>query len=580
MATSATATVKIDKILYTLKKATIRSGSSSSSKAIGYVLAGQKVPATQTRNGYYYITQPVAGWITMSSAEVFSNRAPSGAVTVLPNGDRVFYDNGTLYHDIGVSQQKEIQKTYVNTEYKGSTNIGTSSLLTTNLNGIYGLPYQFPASVDAKLPGTQFGAIYAERMIARMPLLMLSPGKVSFMSDYSNGEKRAVFDALANKGSASQLNDFISKPGKYYTFEYDTAKYWTYVNTMNHACASYLGIGDVTVNINGVSGALSSFKWERACNSKFDSLLISNKDYVCFYTDAETTKQESFENSTTRSQLADSVNSMSDVAKEIKFLVGSHTGGDLKFLDNSKIESAIENVRQLSEDLLGGSLLLNNLAKEFSVIATGGKLIFPEIWSDSEFTQSFDAKLKLRCPCPNKVSWFLDICSPLNHLIAMTLPASPSGKSLAGTEFTGEDASMNGYMTPFIVRAFYRGLFNCDMGMMSLSISKGKEGSWTLDGLPSEVDVDISIKDLYNVMAMTPETQTAEFLNNTMFLNYMANACGVSINKPDIERSIDLWAMGHGNTWKNRLTGYNFWQSTTQGIRNAAYNMYTGIFKG
>ena len=108
--TSATSTVKIDKLLYMLKKATVRAGSSSSSKATGYVLGGVIATATMTRNGYYYITQPTQGWITMNSAEVFSNRAPSGAVKTTANGDRVYVDNGRLTHDIGLNKQKEIQK--------------------------------------------------------------------------------------------------------------------------------------------------------------------------------------------------------------------------------------------------------------------------------------------------------------------------------------------------------------------------------------------------------------------------------------------------------------------------------------
>ena len=60
----------------------------------------------------------------------------------------------------------------------------------------------------------------------------------------------------------------------------------------------------------------------------------------------------------------------------------------------------------------------------------------------------------------------------------------------------------------------------------------------------------------------------------------MANACGISINKPDIERSVDLWMMINGNKWKDRLTGYTWRQKTAQNIRNAAFNLYGGIFKG
>ena len=36
------------------------------------------------------------------------------------------------------------------------------------------------------------------------------------------------------------------------------------------------------------------------------------------------------------------------------------------------------------------------------------------------------------------------------------------------------------------------------MGLMSMSLQKGSEGGWTVDGLPTTVDVSIEIKDLYS----------------------------------------------------------------------------------
>lgn len=581
--------IVINKEVKTTSQTILRENAGTSSRNIGYVDPNVKLRATLDRNGFYFIPEK-KGWIMKSRVKVIEDlSANSTQETTEESQDKVrTLDQETLdkISQMTPEEKKDIYMQYVNSEYGDTQEAGNvaDSLLVDNLSGIYGIPYQFPESVDPRPDSkSSFGSIYAERIITRMPLLMISPGKVDFMSSYKTGEKKVVLDVLLNDGDgASDINDFLEKPGKYYTFAYDTENYWKYVNAANQASAIYLGIGDVEIDVNGVKAKAADFKWEKASNNKFDSLLVSNKSYVCFYTDADSSKSESFGNDTASSQLADKVNDFSSIAKEIQFLVGANTGINI-MQNQSAIDDALTNLGNVVDKFLGGSQTIKDLGEDFVTIASGGKLIFPEIWSDSTFSQSFDVKIKLRCPCPNKVSWFLDIIVPINHLIALTMPRSPYGKSIINKDFD-QEPSVNGYMSPFLVRAFYKGLFNCDMGIITdLSIEKGKEGSWTLDGLPSEVDISMTIKDLYNVMAMSEYTtgnQRKSFLNNTTYLNYLANSCGISINKPDLDRSLDLWAMIQKNYWKDKLTGYTWWQKASQGGMNKLYNMYTGVFKG
>lgn len=578
--------IVINRQVRVFENTTIRSQPGSSSRAIGTVSTEGEYIASLLRNGYYYIDS-LNGWVSRARVSTIRDNTPSSTQPSDSNqqdyANTVSKETAEQIKKLTEEEKKEIYMQYVNNEYgdvMSSNGVG-DELMIDNLSGIYGIPYQFTDVVDPKPTGSSFGSVYASRIITRMPLLMLSPGKVDFMNKATDGERLSVLDALvgSENNSDTELGSFIEKPGKYYTFAYDSENYWKYVNAMNNACAVYLGIQDVEININGVTERAGDFHWEKATNNKFDSMLVSSKSYVTFYTDADTTKSEQYSNSTKASQLADSVNSFSDVAKEIQFLVGAHVGNN-NWINDQAISDAISKIRGLSDSIFNGSQLINDISKEFSVIATGGKLIFPEIWSDSEFTQSFDVKIKLRCPCPNKVSWFLDICVPINHLRALTLPRTPYGEGVNGKKYEDEPTA-NGYFSPFLVRGFYKGMWNCDMGIITdLSLSLGKEGSWTLDGLPSEVDVDMTIKDLYNVMAMTPSDQTSEFLNNTTFLNFLASSCGVSINKPDLERSIDLYLMLKKNYWSDRLTGYSFWQKATQGIQNKLYNLYTGVFRG
>lgn len=577
--------VIINRLVRVFANTTIRASYSDTSRAIGTVSTEGEYRASLLQNGYYYIDD-LGGWVIRARASTIRDDTPNA--TQSADGEYQSSVSQSTVQQISQfteEERKDIYMEYINNEYGDVMNVDDvgDNIMVDNLNGIYGIPYQFTETVDPRPDNSSFGSIYASRIITRMPLLMLSPGKVDFMNRSTSGEKLAIFDALigSENNSDTKLGDFIKKPGKYYTFAYDSENYWKYVNAMNNACAVYLGIQDVDININGVSGKAGSFHWEKATNDKFDSMLVSSESYVTFYADAETSKSEQYSNSTKASQLADTVNSFSDVAKEAMFLVGAHVG-NISWVNAEDIDEAISQIGELGDRLLrgNGESLVKDIAEEFSVIATGGKLIFPEIWSDSEFTQSFDVKIKLRCPCPNKVSWFLDICVPINHLRALTLPRTPYGEGVNGKKFEDEPTA-NGYFSPFLVRGFYKGLWNCDMGIITdLSLSLGKEGSWTLDGLPSEVDVDMTIKDLYNVLAMTPSDQTTAFLNNTMFLNFLASSCGVSINKPDLDRSVDLYLMLKKNYWKDRLTGYSFWQKATQGIQNKLYNLYTGVFRG
>lgn len=571
----------------------IRKGPDMASELIGFIDTDTVYTATLKRNGYLFLTE-INGWVMEVYLEVVkdlvgssTNMSSEEFQEQLANLDEA--TKNQIENILTDEEKKAIYMQFSNSEYGDvmSTSDAADILLTSDLNGVWGIPYQFTEEVDPPLDekdnsSINFGYVYTDRIINRMPLLIISPGKVDFMQGFKESDVMATLETLITGDNDTVISDFLSKPGKYYTFSYDESTYWEYVNAMNNACAVYLGIDDVRVKLNGYSGKLGGFNWEKCTNKKFDTLLTSSKQYLCFYTDADTTKQETFGNSTQKSQLADKVNSMSDIAKEVQFLIGAHGQGDvLSWLNPSEISNINNTISDIVDQYLNESETVKQVAKEFAVIATGGKLIFPEIWSDSEFTQSLDVKIKLRCPCPNKVSWFLDILAPLNMLIALTMPRTPYGKSLAGEDFQAQSSASNGYFSPFLVRAFYKGLFNCDMGIITdLSITKGKEGSWTIDGLPSEVDVDLTIKDLYNVMAMTKKDQPTEFLNNTTFLNYLATSCGISINKPDVQRSIDLWLMMNTDYWKEKLTGYSFWQHASEGARNRLYDIYSGFFRG
>ena len=75
-----------------------------------------------------------------------------------------------------------------------------------DLNGIMGMPYQFMPHVDPRLrnnkgstEGAEFGRVYGERIVARMPLLIIAPGEPEFLAGFTETEKRNVAQAIIGK---------------------------------------------------------------------------------------------------------------------------------------------------------------------------------------------------------------------------------------------------------------------------------------------------------------------------------------------------------------------------------------------
>ena len=96
----------------------------------------------------------------------------------------------------------------------------------------------------------------------------------------------------------------------------------------------------------------------------------------------------------------------------------------------------------------------------------------------------------------------------------------------------------NAYGAPFLVKAFSKGMFNVDMGIITeMNVTKGAECQWTPQGIPTSITVDIGIKDLYSAMSITPTTDSNfkyTTLDNTSLMDYIATLCGVNIFEPEI----------------------------------------------
>lgn len=411
----------------------------------------------------------------------------------------------------------------------------SSATLIKTIRGIHAMPYQFSSIVDPKLADNSlYGQIYADRILTKMPLLILSPGLPAYMPNYARDDKTDLLTTLANEGisSAEKLLAEISGEegdGKFYTFKHDYVGYFKYVTSMLQAMAIYLDIANKTVDTAtfAINTTLGQLNWESYQETYLKKLTGLSKS-VGFYVDSESQMSENFSNSTAESQFVGAINQVNDLSREIQFLMGGASGKSFEDLVGNNFEDAFDQIKNFTDKYVQviPSLLMSRLKNTLSTIKVGGQLVFPEIWNDSDFGRSYDITIKLRTPNGDNFSWFMDIAVPLMHLLAFVLP---------------RQLGYNGIQSPYLVRAFYRGQFNVSMGIISsMSISRGDKCKWNLQGLPLDVDVSLTIKDLYQSLSMSPSDDFIGLGKNVDQIDYLANLCGINVNKPDVMKAIEL----------------------------------------
>lgn len=423
-------------------------------------------------------------------------------------------------------------------------------LKTSSIRGIFGCPYQFMPTADLRITndvssGDALGVKYAEKIVTKMPVLMMLPGIPEFMRGYSDEDKSKMIGGLANKIPSDELDKLLNQNGQYYDLYPAWSSYYQYVNPLCQIAATLLGIGDVTLpygtnDKDNKSGAmLKNYRWEYASSEPIKEAL-NFKGGCAFYVNSETQVSESFSSETGQPAVASKINAVSDKAREMLFLLGASTKKTL----NQNINLMAQG-RQDTTSLTGSDSIMGSIMDGMGSIFTGGKMTFPELWTDSAFSRDYNVNIKLVSPDCDRLSLYMNIIVPLIHLMGFAAPRA---------------LGFNSYTSPFLVRAYYKGFFNINMGLITnMSINKGGEGYWTYAGIPTEVEVSFTIKDLYGLLMLTMSNPYGDgenrkgfmssffaksgfdILTNTVLMDYISNLCGININQVDIPRSLTLY---------------------------------------
>jgi hypothetical protein len=240
---------------------------------------------------------------------------------------------------------------------------------------------------------------------------------------------------------------------------------------------------------------------------------------------------ESFQNSTTTSKFAESINAASGLSKELQFLMGGAMS-----LNSGMFDEQVGDFQKNAEAMIGKvranenvKTMLSRLITGSTSVITGANLIFPEIWESSQYSRDFSMEITLSTPYGTRESIFLNIIVPMMFIVALVLP---------------RQVTVNSYSAPFLVRCTVPGFFTCDMGIVKdVAISKGGPSgdSWTKDGLPTEVTITINIGDLYNALSMSNYTTPKDvwnFIWNTPLIAYVGTMCGLNMRSSELKKKL------------------------------------------
>lgn len=505
--------------------------------------------------------------------------------------------------------------------YYRAPNEDTGDVSVKSLKSIIGLPLQFMSHVDSAVTGYGYGKEFTSNIIYDSSICVIKPGTPTGDSGFIStllsdglfqgflnltsviGDTANILFGNGNVSSEEFVKSFINKifindASRLYVWKSDLEHYIEYVNTLCHMFISYLGIGELNYKDPGTNEDIPYNQYNFLYNldifdtarqgktGKYDTMEIQTDSLytdqnerrslsnifgddpaVYLYYSADSDIQESFSTSTTPSEVMGAGQGLSDISKQITYLTGSTFLGAFDESIGSAISNALTGTR-LSETPLGR--LFTNLSEGVGVIIGGNNFDVPEMWSDSDRQISHSLTVKLISPYGDPESIFLYVLQPLAQILAFSLP---------------RQFSVNSYTSPFIIQAFSKGQFNIQFGIVdSLTITRGGNGkeSHTIHNIPTELDVTISIKDMYEKVALSNEYLIDDgffnkvtggildlgfrkaatlIFNNIGLLDFCASYCGYNLNTPQGEHiSAYLWNM-YLNRIRNNIDWGELWNN-------------------
>ena len=469
---------------------------------------------------------------------------------------------------------------------------------------VHGMPFQYTYLTDRRLNNNtvyskeptgnfiksgnldMYGRMFAGDIAANTPICSIVPGTPVFLtnikqslfgvdSNASNKERGGWLPVLSqvtdfNIGDAikSIIDQNDDKAYQYYSMEVNTTEYFNFVNALCQTTARFMGLGNIAYR----NRSCTAFDWSNYNQaaeqdySMFEEVAGMNNG-ISFAFDPMSSISDTLNNSTKDSDLAGMLNGISEKARELEFMLG--TGGiNLDIVNSSDYEAALASV---SDGILSGVRNPLSVISSFISNTTHGMNVrFPEMWSDSSLSRSYDIDMKFITPYATQFCKWRYVIVPFLHLFCLAAPQS-------------KDTIMN-YSRPFLIKAYSRGYFNVEMGLIdSIQWKRYGEGDMiSEDGIPTEIDVSISFHDLYQQLAISlfhgaegsekditvNMQRIAVFFNNSGLMDMLGSLSGVNTNRFNLGEKLSLFASTAIGAFS--ATGSNVLSHISDRVRNSS----------
>lgn len=525
----------------------VRSGPGTNYSVVGRLVNGDTAWVVSSQNGWlkladkeWWISSTYAKLMKAESPQVNTPSAPSTSQTsALSSGSNQSYSANT----VSGSDPYNV--------------VGTNEAILAELkkySRALGLPPRHTRVTDCRYMednyGFAFGRNYVNTILSSPTIVSMCPGYVHYLPNFSQQEQDSFFERVTSMAQGSPVGSLIDTDKKtlhgtasqLYQF---TSKYTEYINTVNLLCratAVFLGIGDRKYPGSQVS--YKNFDWgnqvtpaDARANANDTSIFakitsaiqdsISDGTYIHLFVTGEGTNASESMSTSTRSSALEQLfeSTLGSISKDIEFMLGST-------LDNTDIDNDLNEI--INQSTANGTMI-SNLLRTGKDYLSGAKMIFPKMLDGFEYGRTFSVNCKFMANSGDPENIFLDVYVPCMFLLAIMLP---------------RQKGYNTYTYPFLVRIFCKGLYNCDLAAVTnLQISRGgsDDTCWTVDGLPTEVNVSFEVTPLYDKMMSSNAEHPLLFLSNTPLIEYLAAITGVDLKANNWDLQLDVAKMAIQN---------------------------------